>query len=142
MSRTQKQTVLAMLEAAGDRGVTSAEFYAAYLPRFSARLLELREEGHVVSSERLRDSAWRYTLLNSPAVSPAPTPRASALTHTDAETGAAPSPPAPSGVGADETAAAVPDGSTHRGLDESTSGAAEATLFDLPPTQTSHYEAA
>jgi len=49
---TQKQTVLAMLKAAGPKGVRSDEFYKAYLPRAAGRIYELRDEGNNISSER------------------------------------------------------------------------------------------
>jgi hypothetical protein len=39
---TQRETVLTMLEDAGDRGVTGNTFYANFLPRFPARIFLYR----------------------------------------------------------------------------------------------------
>lgn len=94
----QRTRVLTMLQTAGERGVTSSEFYAAHLPRFGARLLELRERGYVIETARLSDSVWRYTLLHEPAVVSAPSPPAPGPEPSD---GARPLPP---GGGADTTA--------------------------------------
>jgi len=43
---TQRETILRMLEEAGDRGVTGNTFYANFLPRFPARIHELKKQGH------------------------------------------------------------------------------------------------
>lgn len=95
MKVTQRATVLEMLRSAAGRGITSGEFYAARLPRFSARILELRDTGYVIQSERLRAGSWRYTLLNEPTVWSVPPPSA----------GAHPPPPGPPpGGGTDQTA--------------------------------------
>jgi hypothetical protein len=96
---SQRMRVLTMLQTADNRGVTSSEFYAAHLPRFGARLLELRERGYVIETQRESDSVWRYTLLNEPAVSSASAP----TTGPSSETG----PLSRHGAGADETASAL-----------------------------------
>lgn len=59
----QREQVLAMLKQAGDRGVTTADFLGAYLPRFSARIKELRDEGHTIRTERLSQSSSRYIFV-------------------------------------------------------------------------------
>jgi len=59
---TQRERVLHMLEQAGERGVTTADFLQAYTPRFSARIKELRDAGHVIETERISSSSSRYTL--------------------------------------------------------------------------------
>jgi hypothetical protein len=48
---TQRDQILQMLTEAGDRGVTSNEFYDAYLPRFPARIHELRADGIKIDDE-------------------------------------------------------------------------------------------
>ena len=63
MKRTQKETVLAMLDEAGPDGVTSNQFYAACLPRFGARIHELKGEGHTVVKEPVEDGHFRYILV-------------------------------------------------------------------------------
>jgi hypothetical protein len=70
MSRTQRDRVLGMLLEAGGRGVTTAEFLGARIPRFSGRVLELRRDGYRIASSRLGRGEWRYTLLDEPDLSP------------------------------------------------------------------------
>ena len=43
---TQREQIPTMLEEAGDRGVTGNTFYANFLPRFAARIHELKKQGH------------------------------------------------------------------------------------------------
>jgi hypothetical protein len=59
---TQQDRVLHMLRTAGARGVTNAQFATAYLPRFSARIKELRERGFDITTERLGEGRFRYVL--------------------------------------------------------------------------------
>ena len=49
---TQRERVLSMLRSAGERGVRSDAFIAAYMPRAAARIQELRDGGVEISSER------------------------------------------------------------------------------------------
>ncbi len=60
---SQRQQVLTMLKAAAFLGVTTDQFLGAYIPRFSARIEELRAEGFQITTERLRASKYRYTLV-------------------------------------------------------------------------------
>ena len=63
---TQKQTVLRLLQD-NPGGVTTADFCSAHVPRFSARIEELRKEGHRISSQRVREGQWRYRLSGGAA---------------------------------------------------------------------------
>ena len=64
MKRTQKETVLAMLDDAGPEGVTSNQFYAACLPRFGARIHELKtQHGHEIIKEPVENGHFRYILV-------------------------------------------------------------------------------
>lgn len=65
---TQKETVLAMLQEAGPEGVTSNQFYNACLPRFAARIFELKGEGHTVVKEPVEDGHFRYILVGQSTV--------------------------------------------------------------------------
>jgi len=65
---TQKETVLAMLQEAGPDGVTSNQFYQAMLPRFAARIFELKGEGHTVVKEPVEDGHFRYILVGQSTV--------------------------------------------------------------------------
>lgn len=64
---TQRNAVLTMLYNAGKSGVCGTAFLRAQIPRYSARIIELRNDGHRI--ERVRcyepghDSVqWRYVL--------------------------------------------------------------------------------
>lgn len=59
----QRETVLTMLEEAAGNGVSSNQFYAACLPRFSARIHELRNAGHTITKEPVEDGHWLYRLV-------------------------------------------------------------------------------
>ena len=52
-----------MLEDAGERGVTSNTFFASHLPRFSARIHELRNAGHVITKEPVEQGHFLYRLV-------------------------------------------------------------------------------
>jgi len=49
---TQKERILAMLKAHGSDGVRSDLFIKNFMPRAAARVQELKDEGHDISSER------------------------------------------------------------------------------------------
>lgn len=59
---SQKQIVLAMLK---EGPKTTADFLRAYVPRFSARLLDLKKDGIEIESKRLRASSFEYSLKKS-----------------------------------------------------------------------------
>jgi hypothetical protein len=65
--RTRRALVYQLLRDAGPRGVTTNDLLLAGVgSRYSARILELREVGYVIESQRLRDGQWRYTLTHEP----------------------------------------------------------------------------
>lgn len=49
---TQRDRVLLALKAAGPKGVRSDTFIKNFMPRAAARVQELKDEGHDISSER------------------------------------------------------------------------------------------
>ena len=66
---TQKETVLAMLQEAGPEGVTSNQFYRAMLPRFGARIHELKtQQGLNIVKEPVEDGHFRYILVGQSTV--------------------------------------------------------------------------
>lgn len=68
---TQRETILRMLEEAGDRGVTGNTFYANFLPRFPARIHELKKQGHNIQRFPTEEpNVFLYRLVK---VSAAPT---------------------------------------------------------------------
>lgn len=52
-----------MLQQAGPEGVTSNQFYAAFLPRFGARIHELRNKGFNIAKEPVERGHFRYILV-------------------------------------------------------------------------------
>ena len=68
---TRDALLLRLLKDAGTRGVTTAEIMRAGVgERFGARLHELREAGHTIHSEHVRQGSWRYTLVDAPSPEP------------------------------------------------------------------------
>lgn len=63
---TQRDRILFELREAGERGVHSEVFYRLHMPRFAARILELKEAGHNITSVPEGNGA-RYTLVGSSA---------------------------------------------------------------------------
>jgi hypothetical protein len=68
---TQKERVLRSLKAAGSRGITQADWTGAYGPtpdggppitRGAARVLDLSQDGHVISKGAIRDLCRVYRL--------------------------------------------------------------------------------
>jgi hypothetical protein len=64
VKETQKERVLRMLTEAGPEGVTSNQFYGACLPRFGARIHELKQEqGLEIRKEPVEEGHFRYILV-------------------------------------------------------------------------------
>lgn len=59
---TQRERVLTMLKQAGREGVTNGQFVDAQILRYSARIMELRNAGHVIEKHRITDGTFRYEL--------------------------------------------------------------------------------
>jgi hypothetical protein len=144
----QRDQVRKMLEQAGEEGVTTGDFLAAYLPRFSARIKELRDEGLSIETTRLKGSSSRYKLhpahislsgegvepvrtgsgiLGGPETASRGSSRGAGIQHRPVRWESA---AATSGKGADTL-----------GGDGSPAVTALPTLFDMPRSgQPSHYE--
>lgn len=66
---SQTSTILKMLKDAGEFGVNNYDFINRRITRFSARILELRADGHDILTERVKlptgryTNVYRYTLL-------------------------------------------------------------------------------
>jgi Helix-turn-helix domain len=65
---SQRHKVLSLLRHAGDAGVTNAVFLDWRIPRFSARICELREDGYEITTGAEHNSRVRYTLVSEPDV--------------------------------------------------------------------------
>jgi len=74
MGLTQKQTVLAMLKAAGKFGVRSDTYIRDYMPRAAARIQEVKDEGYNITSER-EGKYTRWTLQEQRGVADVRTAR-------------------------------------------------------------------
>lgn len=59
---SQKETVLRMLK---EGPKTTADFLQAYIPRFSARILDLKKDGIEIESRRVREGSYQYQLKKS-----------------------------------------------------------------------------
>lgn len=59
--QTQTEKILALLKAAGDKGVTNIELNKIAF-RYSARLHDLRRDGYKISAQHIKDTYWRFTL--------------------------------------------------------------------------------
>lgn len=66
---TQREVILRMLKRAGSEGVRSDAFFEAHLPRAAARILELKDEGHEITTER-EGKFVRYRIVGGSAESP------------------------------------------------------------------------
>lgn len=62
---TQRETVYTMLRRAHKDGVTNGAFAEAEILRYSARIEELRREGHAIVKQRVSAKCWKYTLLDT-----------------------------------------------------------------------------
>lgn len=69
---TQRQTVYSMLRRAHKDGVTNGAFAEAGILRYSARIKELRAEGHPIVRQRISGKCFKYTLLEGSAPTAAP----------------------------------------------------------------------
>ena len=63
---TKKEQVLAMLQAAGDRGVTNRELNEAGIYRYSPRIKELRDEGKAIDTIRIKGGYFKFRLAAPP----------------------------------------------------------------------------
>jgi hypothetical protein len=58
---TQRDVVYSMLRRAHKAGVTNGAFAEAGILRYSARIEELRREGHAIVKQRVSARCWKYT---------------------------------------------------------------------------------
>jgi len=61
--RTQADRILDKLEAAGDQGVLNIDLMPIAW-RYSARIADLRKDGHRIRSTHIKNAVWRFTLLS------------------------------------------------------------------------------
>lgn len=59
---SQKQMILTMLQAAGKDGLSNKELYRQYMPRFAARINELRKDGYDIETVKDSVNDFRYIL--------------------------------------------------------------------------------
>lgn len=109
---TQRERVLHLLRVQREVGCTTALFLRERLPRFSARIEELRKAGFCITSERLADSSWLYTLVHD--------------AERDAERG--------SDLGTTRSLPASQAGVTLGAPTSGAPGAAASALKDAPPS--------
>lgn len=61
---TQKEIVLRDLQEAGDKGVHGFTWLGKFIPRYTARIYDLKQEGYNIRSER-EGNGVRYFLENN-----------------------------------------------------------------------------
>ena len=62
MDKVNQQT--RVLKALKERGtLTNQDFYKMYIPRFGARIYELRKDGHHIVTNKVRNGLTEYTLI-------------------------------------------------------------------------------
>lgn len=61
--KTQTEKILALLKEAGDHGVSNIDLNKIAF-RYSARLHDLRKDGHIIKATHLKDSYWNFRLIN------------------------------------------------------------------------------
>lgn len=61
VKETQRDKVLKMLKR--KRWVTSSDFYGSYIPRFAARIYDLKQDGYNIQREYWRDGMYKYWLV-------------------------------------------------------------------------------
>lgn len=68
---TAKQRVLTALRQAGPHGLQTADLCQPTIGgrQFPARVMELRAEGHTITSEIVRQGSWKYILIREAEVS-------------------------------------------------------------------------
>lgn len=57
---TQGDLILQALKSAGKYGVTNTQFYQMFMPRFPARILELRNLGHDIERVSLGRNKFKF----------------------------------------------------------------------------------
>lgn len=73
---TQRDVIRRLLREAGARGITTSELLVAGAGvRYSARVLELREQGYEIVTERIGPGQARYRLVREPERPTPPAPR-------------------------------------------------------------------
>jgi Helix-turn-helix domain len=133
---SQRHKVLSLLRHAGESGVTNAVFLDWRIPRFSARIKELRDEGYEIRTEGQTNSRVRYTLLSEPDV------ERTASSPPDQPANAPHSAPATDVWSHVGSKSGVVSGETGPITRVSASGSLDAgRLFDPPePKRPGHYE--
>ena len=59
---TQSDKILSMLMAAGEDGVSNKTFYQCFLPRYGARIFDLRKEGYHIETKQVNRNTFRFYL--------------------------------------------------------------------------------
>jgi len=58
---SQKAKVLQMLK---EKPCSNKEFYGEFMPRYGARIADLRKEGHMIITEQTSRNTFMFTLLS------------------------------------------------------------------------------
>lgn len=67
-SPNQRQKIIELLRRNGRAGLLTGDFLKMPCARYSSRLRELRQQGFVISTERITESCFKYVLVSEPVI--------------------------------------------------------------------------
>lgn len=63
--KTQKQVIFDLLLAAGDEGITTVDMIRHYIPKYTNRVSELRQDGCDIRAYKIEGKSYcRYVMVN------------------------------------------------------------------------------
>lgn len=63
---SQTTQIIRALRNAGTQGITSRDMINLGIFKYSSRIAELRRDGYVIVATRIKESLWRYNLVDEP----------------------------------------------------------------------------
>lgn len=61
---SQTTQIVRALKNAGSQGITSRDMINMGIFKYSSRIAELRRDGYVIVATRIKESLWRYNLVD------------------------------------------------------------------------------
>lgn len=61
---SQTTQIIRALRNAGTQGITSRDMINLGIFKYSSRIAELRRDGYVIVATRIKESLWRYNLVD------------------------------------------------------------------------------
>lgn len=63
---SQTTQIIRALRNAGTQGITSRDMINLGIFKYSSRIAELRADGYTIVATRIKESLWRYNLVDEP----------------------------------------------------------------------------